>query len=364
MSWSLTIGRFGATTVRVHFTFFLLLAWIGVSAWQKGGLPAARDSVFFIVLIFTCVVLHEFGHIVMARRFGIESPDVTLLPIGGVARLQRIPEKPMQELAVAIAGPMVNVIIAFVLLLILGTAHLSYLVQIDDPHVSLLVRLAAANIFLVLFNMIPAFPMDGGRVLRALLALRLGRARATQVAAFLGQVLAFALGFLGLFGNPLLIFIAIFVYIAAGGEARMSAFNEAARGLSVGDAMETRFNAIPVEANLAAAIDTLLATAQHEFPVVDAFGKPVGLLAREDILSALKNHDREAPITTFMRAPVETVRRAASLESVVDRLHGPQAAAVSVTNSEGVLVGLLTRQNLGELMIIKAMRPDWRFDRS
>ena len=127
--------------------------------------------------------------------------------------------------------------------------------------------------------------------------------------------------------------------------------------------METRFNAISVEANLAEAIETLLAAAQHEFPVVDAFGKPVGLVVREDILSALKNHDREASITTFMRAPVATVQRTAPLESVLDRLHGPQAAAVGVTNSEGGLVGLLTRQNLGEMMIIKTMRPDWRFDR-
>jgi hypothetical protein len=215
--------------------------------------------------------------------------------------MQRMPEKPVQELAVAIAGPMVNVVIAFLLFLVLGTIQPDYLAHIDDPRVSLLARLAATNVFLVLFNMIPAFPMDGGRVLHALLAMKLGGARATQLAASLGQVLAFALGFLGLFGNPLLIFIAIFVYIAAGGEAQMSAFNEAARGLSVGDAMETRFNAIPVEANLAAAIETLLATAQHEFPVVDAFGKPVGLLVREDILSALKNHDREASITNFMR---------------------------------------------------------------
>jgi Zn-dependent protease/CBS domain-containing protein len=364
MSWSLTIGRFGATTVRVHLTFFLLLAWIGVSAWQQGGLPAARDSVLFIVLIFACVVLHEFGHILMARRFGIETPDVILLPIGGVARMPRMPERPAQELAVAIAGPMVNIVIAFLIFLVLGTIQPDSLTQIDDPRVSLLARLAAVNVFLVLFNMIPAFPMDGGRVFHALLAMRLGNARATQLAASLGQALAFALGFLGLFGNPLLIFIAIFVYIAAGGEAQMSAFNEAARGLSVGDAMETRFNAIPIEANLAAAIETLLATAQHEFPVVDAFGKPVGILAREDILSALKNHDREASITTFMRAPVEIVRREAPLESVLDRLHGPQAAAVGVTNSEGVLVGLLTRQNLAEMMIIKAMRPDWHFDRS
>ena len=330
---------------------------------SKGGLPAARDSVLFIALIFTCVVLHEFGHILMARRFGIETPEVILLPIGGVARMPRMPQKPSQELAVAIAGPMVNVVIAFLLFLVLGTIQSDSLAQIDDPRVSLLARLAAVNVFLVLFNMIPAFPMDGGRVLRALLAMKLGEARATHLAAFLGQVFAFVLGFLGLFGNPLLIFIAIFVYIAAGGEAQMSAFNEAARGLSVGDAMETRFNAIPVEANLAAAIETLLATAQHEFPVVDAFGKPVGLVVREDILSALKNHDREASITAFMRAPVETVRSTTPLEAVLDRLHGPQAAALAVTNSEGVLVGLLTRQNLAEMMIIKTMRPDWRFDR-
>src|SRR4029077_11649936 len=143
MSWSLTIGRFGATAVRVHLTFFLLLAWIGVSAWEKGGLPAARDSVLFIALIFTCVVLHEFGHILMARRFGIETPDVILLPIGGVARMPRMPEYPAQELAVAIAGPIVNIVIALFLFLVLGTFQSESLAHIDDPRVSLLARLAA-----------------------------------------------------------------------------------------------------------------------------------------------------------------------------------------------------------------------------
>ncbi len=364
MSWSLTIGRFGATTLRVHITFFLLLAWIGVSAWLKGGPPAALNSVLFIALLFGCVVLHEFGHILMARRFGIETPDVILLPIGGVAQMPRMPDKPAQELAVAIAGPMVNVVIAFVLFLLLGAIHPENLAQIEDPRVSLLARLAAANLFLVVFNMIPAFPMDGGRVLRALLTMKLGKARATQLAASIGKALAFALGFLGLFGNPLLIFIAIFVYMAAAGEAQMTAFNETARGLCVVDAMETRFNAIPIEATLGAAVETLLATAQHEFPVVDGFGKPVGLLVRDDILSALKDHGREAAITTFMRAPVETVRSVTPLEAVLDRLLAPQATALAVTDPDGVLLGLLTRQNLAEIMAIKSMRPDWRFDRA
>ncbi|ACB94192.1 site-2 protease family protein [Beijerinckia indica] len=364
MSWSLTIGRFGATTLRVHLTFFLLVAWIGVSAWLKGGAPAARDSVLFVALLFGCVVLHEFGHILMARRFGIETPDVILLPIGGVSLMPRMPEKPAQEFAVAIAGPTVNIVIAFLLYLLLGSIHPEHLAQIDNPHISLLARLAAVNIFLVVFNLIPAFPMDGGRILRALLTMKLGKARATQLAASIGKAFAFALGFLGLFGNPLLIFIAIFVYMAAEGEAQMTAFHEATHGLSVADAMETRFNAIPINANLAAAIEMLLATAQHEFPVIDAFGRPVGLLVREDILLALNDHSREAAINTFMRVPVETVQSTTPLEAVLDRLLVPQAADLVVTNPDGVLVGLLTRQNLTEMMIIKSMRPDWRFDRA
>jgi CBS domain-containing protein len=227
----------------------------------------------------------------------------------------------------------------------------------------LLARLAAANLFLVVFNMIPAFPMDGGRVLRALLAMKLGAAKATRIAATIGQMFAFALGFLGLFGNPLLLFVAIFVYMAAAGEAQMTAFHDAARGLSVADAMETSINAIRADATIADAVDTLLATAQQEFPVVDAFGKPAGLLVRDDIIAALKDHERESAVADVMRAPIETLRASSPLEPALDRLYGQDATAISVIDPEGVLVGLLTRQNLAEIMMIKAMRPDWRFDR-
>jgi Zn-dependent protease/CBS domain-containing protein len=363
MRWSVTIGRFGGTAVKIHLTFLLFLAWIGFSAWQRGGAPAARDSLLFIILLFACVLLHEFGHILMARRFGIETPEVTLLPIGGVASLQRIPDKPAQELAVAIAGPLVNVAIAVLLLLFLPGLDARAVSQLDDPHVGWLARLAAANIFLVLFNMIPAFPMDGGRVLRAVLAMRLGAARATRIAATIGQVFAFGLGFLGLFGNPLLLFIAIFVYVAAAGEAHMTAFHDAARGLSVADAMETSFSSILTGSTVSDAVDILLATPQQEFPVVDAFGKPAGLLLRDDILSALKDHEREAAVTEIMRAPIATVRGTAPLQSVLDRLYGEEATAICVTEADGVLAGLLTRQNLAEVMVIKTMRPDWRFER-
>ncbi|MBI3275404.1 MAG: membrane dipeptidase, partial [Methylocystis sp.] len=186
MRWSLTLGSFKGTAVRIHVTFLLLLAWIGFSAYRSGGPIAARDSVLFITLIFTCVVLHEFGHILTARRFGIVSKEITLLPIGGVASLDHMPENPYEELLIALAGPAVNIVIAAALFLAIGAIEPGALAQLDDPHVNLFTRLAAANVFLALFNMIPAFPMDGGRVLRAVLAMRLSRQRATRIAALIG----------------------------------------------------------------------------------------------------------------------------------------------------------------------------------
>ncbi len=285
------------------------------------------------------------------------------MPIGGVASLQRLPSDPAQELVVALAGPAVNLVIGLVLIVALGSAHLSDLGQIDDPKLSLIGRLAIANIFLAIFNLIPAFPMDGGRVLHALLAMRVGGPRATEIAARIGQALAFGLGFLGLFGNPLLVFIAIFVYIAAGGEAQMSAAQQALKGVSVGEAMETRFTPVSIDANLGQAVDALLARAQHEFPVVDAFGKPVGLLTREDILDAVREHGRDEPASGFMRSDVESVRPATLVESLFERLQDRSAAALYVTGADGKIVGLLTRHALGEVVMIRAARPDWRFDR-
>jgi Zn-dependent protease len=363
MPWSLTIGRFGGTAVKIHITFLLFLVWIAASAWVQGGSGAALDSTLFILLIFLCVVLHEFGHITAARRYGIQSPEVTLLPIGGVASMQRLPKDPRQELVVALAGPAVNLVIGLALALAAGSLRLGLLAEIDDPRLSLIGRLAAANIFLAVFNLIPAFPMDGGRVLHALLAMRLGGPLATEVAAKIGQAFAIGLGFLGLFGNPLLLFIAIFVYMAAAGEAQMSAAHETLKGLSVADAMETLFTPISIDASLGQAVDALLATAQHEFPVVDAFRKPAGLLTREDILAAVRSHGGEEPASAFMRAGVDSVRPEAPVESVFERLQSPKSPAIFVADADGAIVGLLTREALAEVVLIRSARPDWRFDR-
>src|SRR2546425_4816420 len=231
MSWSLNIGTIAGTAVRVHITFLLFLGWIFAASWVAGGPAAAWQGLTFMVLLFACVVAHEFGHIFTARAFGVSTPDVTLLPIGGVARLERIPEEPWEEFLVAIAGPLVNVAIAVALILIAGArVNAGDLYAVESPHTSMIDRLAAVNLFLAVFNMIPAFPMDGGRVLRALLAARMGYVRATEIAAFIGQGFAFALGFIGLFFNPLLIFIAIFVYLAASSEAHLVAIRAMSRG--------------------------------------------------------------------------------------------------------------------------------------
>ncbi|HET8544529.1 MAG TPA: site-2 protease family protein, partial [Pseudolabrys sp.] len=199
MSWSLNIGRVAGTVVRVHLTFLLFLAWIFAASYASGGAATAWDSLTFMVLLFLCVLLHEFGHIFTARAFGVPTPYVTLLPIGGVAQLERIPEEPWEEFLIAIAGPLVNVVIAGVLVYIFGAdIQPSAAAAVDNTGIPLVDRLAAVNLFLALFNMIPAFPMDGGRVLRALLASRFGYVRATEIAASIGQFVAFALGFIGL----------------------------------------------------------------------------------------------------------------------------------------------------------------------
>src|SRR4026208_653571 len=195
MSWSLNIGRVAGTVVRVHLTFLLFLAWIFAASYASGGAATAWDSLTFMVLLFLCVLLHEFGHIFTARAFGVPTPYVTLLPIGGVAQLERIPEEPWEEFLIAIAGPLVNVAIALALMAFAG-AHLGTgeLYAGGSPPTSLSDRLAAVNLFLAAFNMIPAFPMDGGRVLRALLAVRMGYVRAPEIAASVGQVFAFGAG--------------------------------------------------------------------------------------------------------------------------------------------------------------------------
>lgn len=359
MLWSLTVARVAGTAVRIHITFLLFLAWIWAAYYRQGGASAAWEGVIFISLLFFCVLLHEFGHVFAAARYGIKTPDITLWPFGGIASLERIPEKPIEELIVAIAGPLVNVVIAAVLLAYLGftTVEAESLLKIEDPHTSMIVKLAGANIFLVLFNLIPAFPMDGGRVLRALLATRFGFARATELAAMVGQGFAVLFGILGIFTNPMLIVIAVFVFLAASGEAGHAQLREVSRGAMVSDAMITQFQSLNTQSTVNDAVDALIHTTQKEFPVVDGAGKLRGVLTRDAMIRALKDKGPDTPAIEVMQADVPTVPARAMLESGIKLLNESRAPALGVTDGLGRLVGLLTAENLGEMMMVRAARP-------
>jgi Zn-dependent protease/CBS domain-containing protein len=357
MLWSLKIGTIAGTAVRVHVTFLLFLGWIFISSYAAGGAEAAWSGIAFMLLLFGCVLAHEFGHIFTARAFGVATPDVTLLPIGGVARLERIPEAPHEEFLVAIAGPLVNVAITAVLVVAGAGLSPSHLSAVDSTQVALVDRLAAVNLFLALFNMIPAFPMDGGRVLRALLASRLGFIRATEIAAAIGQGVAFVLGFLGLMWSPMLIFIAIFVYLAATSEAHMVALRAMGHGVPVGAAMMTDFARLTPEAHVDEAVQTLLRTSQSEFPVVDGAGRPVGLLGRGDLIRALKELGPDARVAQAMSATLATLGQRQCLEDAFLLLQEKASPAVAIVDGAGILVGLITSETIGEMLMLQRALP-------
>ncbi|MDE4131608.1 site-2 protease family protein [Phaeobacter sp. QD34_3] len=357
MTWSFTLGRLLGSEVRVHVTFFLLLAWIGISAYQEQGLPGAIENTAFVLALFACVLAHEFGHALMARRYGIATPDITLLPIGGLARLERMPTNPWHEIAVAFAGPAVNIAI-WAILVVIGAGQWT-LESLTDPAQAFTIwnflgRLAAVNLILAIFNLIPAFPMDGGRVLRAALCLGMDRVKATRVASIAGQICAIGLAYLGLTsGNPVLVLVAGFVFIAANAENQDVAMRAVSRQFLARDAMITRFEALAPEDTLETASNAVIRTTQHEFPVLDPAGHPLGFVTRSDLFSALAtDRPRMQQVSLIMQTDIPAVPLTAGLETVLDALHHG-APAVKVVTKSGTLAGYITAENIGELMVVK-----------
>lgn len=358
MRWSIRIARVAGIDVKIHLTFLLLLAWIGWSYYRKGGTEAAVEGILFILLLFGCVLLHEFGHALAGRAFGIRTPDITLLPIGGVARMQRMPDQPWQEMIVAIAGPLVNVIIAGILFAVLGADFdWSGLEKIEDPQVSMMAKLAIINVMLVVFNMIPAFPMDGGRVLRSGLAMITSHAQATRIAAGIGQGLAFVFGFIGLLFNPLLIFIALFVYLGASQEAAAAHFKEFTGGARVADAIVTHFVSLRDTDTLEDAVEILLRTSQHEFPVIDAEGHPRGILIQDALIDALRKHDPGAPVAQFARQDLPHVHPGDNFDEAFRIMQEASSPALPVVDRHDRLVGLITVENVGEMIMVSSILP-------
>jgi len=360
MRWAWKIGKLAGIDVYMHATFLLLVGFIVIANWMESHSAAqALFGVVFVMLIFGCIVLHELGHALTARRYGIRTRDIVLLPIGGVARLERMPEDPNQELLVALAGPAVNVLIALGLFgVLLSLGHFPTLRQaatIRWTGHDVLMSLMAVNVWLVLFNLIPAFPMDGGRVLRALLAKRMDYTDATQAAAHVGQAIAFVFGFLGLFFDPFLLFIALFVWMGASGEAGMTQLRTSLAGVPVQRVMFTNFRTLNPDDTLAQAVEHILSGWQQDFPVV--FGTRVlGVLTQEDLVRAIAQGGTGKPVRDAMRRDFEVVDSHDMLEQAVQVLQRCGCRSLPVEH-EAELVGMLTLENVSEFMMIRsAMR--------
>jgi Zn-dependent protease/predicted transcriptional regulator len=354
MGWSLRIGRLAGIDVYVHATFAILLVFVAlVSYAPRQQAEDVLAGLAFILCLFGIIVLHELGHALAARRYGIKTRDITLLPIGGVARLERMPDEPAQELVVALAGPAVNVVLAG---LLFGVIHLGRVALATPEETTtftgnLLSQLFWINIGLAVFNMLPAFPMDGGRVLRALLALRLDYVRATQIAAGIGQGMAVLFGLLGLFGNPFLLVIALFVWVGAAAEAGMVQFKAGLAGVPVERAMIRHFATLHPDDTLADAARKVLDGFQHDFPVTTD-GGVVGILPRDALLTGLAEAGQEGQVTDYMRTDFATAEPREMLEPVIERLKTGCCPVLPVLE-DGELVGLLTPDNIAELVMIR-----------
>jgi len=354
MKWQWKLARIAGIDVYMHATFLLIIGWMAFSYWtEQGTLQAVLSGVLFILLLFVFVVMHEYGHALTARKFGIKTRDITLYPIGGVARLERMPEKPIEELWVALAGPAVNVVAAIVLFgYLLLTRTFEPLTSLSISTGSLVERLAVVNLWLVGFNLIPAFPMDGGRVLRALLGLKLEYVQATQVAAYVGQAFAFIFGFIGLFSNPFLVFIALFVWMGAAQEANLAQVKHSVSGIPVSRAMLTDFQVLTPRDTLTRVVGLILAGSQHDFPVIQD-GQVVGILDRDMFMKALSERGQSVSVAEVMRRDVTVIDSHEMVEAALMRLQENGSKTLPVLH-DGQLVGLITSENITEYLMIRS----------
>ncbi|MDZ7773058.1 MAG: site-2 protease family protein [Balneolaceae bacterium] len=359
MGASLTLGRVKGIKIRVHWTFYLLLAWIVFLEVSRGSsLESMLWSVAFILVLFGCVVLHELGHSLTAMRFGISTRQITLLPIGGVASLEKMPEDPWEELLVALAGPAVNVIIALVLWMLLPVgAFFSQNPEALQEALSVinagnfLYLLLSANLLLVAFNMIPAFPMDGGRVLRALLAMRMDRVRATRAAALLGQGLAVLFFLVGIVYNPILALVGVFIYFGARSESAMEEQMVVLRGRTVREAMMTDVTLVDPQATIGEVIDLILDGTERDF-VVSSGREVEGVLYETDLIRAWRSRGQDVPVHEVMVRGVKAVSAGDPLKEVISRLQEGRSFLPVV--EDGRPVGAIDTNNLSEFIVFRA----------
>ena len=356
MRWSFKLGKIFGIDFRVHLTFFLLLFFIFITGLSQRGPEQAIRAVLFICAVFACVLIHEIGHSLTARRFGKEAKSITLLPIGGVATMEEMPEKPSQEIAMSIIGPFINLAIAFVLYILVG-----FWTGIGAPNLypesagEFFAGLIGINIILAIFNLIPAFPMDGGRVFRGVLALGMDYVRATSIAVSVGQVVSMLFIFYGIFFNWWLALIGVFLYIGAGSEKQQVMLRSVLHPVSASEAMATEFRSLRSDELLSRALEHIYHGCQEDFPVIEN-SIVKGILTRMGILSAIHEKGVGVPVFEIMDRDFISIGPKTSLDDVYRKLLSAHKTSAVILDS-GQLKGMLCLDGISRyLMFQSAMR--------
>jgi Zn-dependent protease/predicted transcriptional regulator len=351
MKWSFQIGKLFGIPIRVHFTFLLLLLFIGIAGFKQGGSSGAIFGMVTIVFIFLCVVLHEVGHSLMAKHYGIVVRDIILLPIGGVSQMEEIPEDPKEEINISLVGPLVSFGLAILFFILAKLLHQS--ISFKSLSIfggNLLANLFWINLILGLFNLIPAFPMDGGRVLRGILATGMDSLKATKIAVGVGQAFAILLFFFGIFFNWWMALIAIFIYLGAESEERMVAVRSSLGKSPVRLAMLTDIHTVSPEETIGQVLERICHGLQQDFPVVDE-GEVIGILSREAIFSALHKHEKTALVKDVMQKDFVSTTEDASLSDIFKKMTAQKLSVIPVMKGKQLL-GMINLEQIGKYHMI------------
>lgn len=361
MKGSLYLGQYTKVKVFVHWTFFILIGYIlflGISMGQQA--EAIGWHILFILAVFLCILLHEFGHVITGQRFGFKTKDIIILPIGGMSRFEKLPDSPKEEFLISIAGPIVNLLIAAILFLLTpyNLASFPSLANSELDSKNFLFLLLEVNLLLGAFNLIPAFPMDGGRVLRAFLSLFMSKVKATEIASIFGTVFAVAFILFGLFFNPFLILIGLFIMFSASNESSLVNISTLLEGHTVGELVMSKFDVLNEDLTIAEASREVLDGQATSFAVVSANGKMIGTITSEILISSLKSLGLNTPISNIVNPISHSISSKTPLKDLfLDKILDKNNLVPVIEDEE--IIGMINLENILEFIAFKKTTPEW-----
>jgi len=352
---SFKIAQVAGISINVHVTFLLLLIVFG-------------RFFFFVLAVFFFVTLHELAHSLVAKKFGINVKEITLLPIGGIASMAKMPEKPYQEFFISIAGPLTNIAVVVIFYFplrtlfgsdvffgALGSFFTGYM-PADFKYGFVICQIYWVNLILAIFNLLPAFPMDGGRILRSLLAQRLGFRKATKIAVNFGHIFAILFGYIGLMhGRIILLIIAVFIYMAASSEGVHVDVRAVLRKFRVKDILPTNFLTLAPDANLAKVLELIFHSHQEDFPVIGPSDRMLGFVTRQDVVNGIHQYGVNGLVSSCMRQEIPSVRDQETLYDVQNIMQERSVKALPVTKG-GKVVGIVTTEDISRVYSMMAGR--------